>query len=536
MTDASSTFKERLSALSPALLKGIRRGIEKESLRVRTDGALAQTPHPAVLGSALKHPHITTDFSEALIELITGVHTGVDSCLEELKRIHQFVYRHIGDEVLWGASMPCSLPDENAIPIARYGDSNVGRAKTAYRMGLSHRYGRRMQMIAGLHYNFSLPGAAWPLPGLPGPSEGYFALIRNFRRHAWLLMYLFGASPAVCSSFVAGRKHELRELGPGTLFMPHATSLRMGRLGYLSEAQDSLAVSYNSLESYTASLYDVLTQPYPPYEAIGIRDGRVAGDGVDSYKQLATSLLQIENEFYSTIRPKRVIRSGERALHALRERGVEYVEVRAMDLDPFSPVGISASTVRFLDIFLLHCLLTESPPDTRAEIEAIGRNKQRAAQRGREPGLRLDRGSQTAELREWGGQVLAECEPIAAALDAAYRGAPEKNAYRNALAAAVSAVEDPAPVPSARVLSEMQRSHASSYSRFALARSLDHAKILRNEPFSSEVEARFVRLAEESIRKQQEIEAVDKIPFETYRQKYLSSESLEVRSSVQNSV
>ena len=529
--NAPGNFKERLRALAPAVLTGLQRGIEKESLRVRPDGALALTPHPKALGSALKHPHITTDFSESLLELITGVHTSVDACLEELKRIHGFVYRNIGDEVLWGASMPCSLPDENAIPIARYGDSNVGRAKTVYRIGLSHRYGRRMQMIAGLHYNFSLPESAWPLPGLGNQNEAYFALIRNFRRHAWLLLYLFGASPAVCASFVAGRRHELRELAPGTLCLPHATSLRMGRLGYLSDAQDKLLVSYNSLESYAACLDDVLTKPYPPYQAIGIRDSHVtsdvvhaAGGDVDSYKQLATSLLQIENEFYSTIRPKRVIHPGERPLHALRERGVQYVEVRAMDLDPFSPIGITADTVRFLDVFLLHCLLTESPPDTPREIEATGRNKQRASTRGREPGLRLDRGSQTVELREWGRQVLRECEPIAAALDEAHGG----TAHRDALEAAVMAVEDPAPVPSARVLSEMQQSYGSSYSGFALARSLEHARILRSEPLPAEAEARFVRLAEESIRKQREIEAADEVPFETYRQRYLSHESLRV--------
>ncbi len=516
MTSPAS-FDARLAALSPALLKGLKRGIEKESLRVRPDGALALTPHRPELGSALKHPHITTDFSESLIELITGVHTGVEACLEELERIHQFVALHIGDEMLWGASMPCSLPDENAIPIARYGESNVGRAKTVYRIGLSHRYGRRMQMIAGLHYNFSLPDAAWPLPGYRDASEAYFALIRNFRRHAWLLLYLFGASPAVCASFVEGRRHALEELAPGTLYLPHATSLRMGRLGYLSEAQDSLAVSYNSLESYTACLDDVLTRPYPPYAAIGIREG-------NEYKQLATSLLQIENEFYSTIRPKRVIRPGERPLHALRERGVEYVEVRAMDLDPFSPIGINAGTVRFLDIFLLHCLLTDSPPDTREELQAVGQNKLRAASRGREPGLRLDRQGDMVELRDWGAQVLAGCEPVAQALDRAHAGA----AYREALAAAVRAVDDPAPLPSARVLAEMRERHENSYSRFGLARSLEHAKTLRSEPLPAEVEARFVRLAEESIRKQKEIEAADKVPFETYRQKYLSHESLRV--------
>jgi len=523
MTNALANLQQRLHTLGPATLKGLRRGIEKESLRVHPDGKLALTPHPKALGSALKHPHITTDFSESLLELITGVHASVESCLEELKHIHQFVYRNIGDEVLWGASMPCSLPDENAIPIARYGTSNVGQAKTVYRIGLSHRYGRRMQMIAGLHYNWSLPESVWPLAGLGDQNEAYFALIRNFRRHAWLLMVLFGASPAVCASFVAGRRHELRELAPGTFHLPHATSLRMGRLGYLSEAQDSVAVSYNSLESYAACLDDVLTKPYPPYAAIGIRDA-AAGGGADSYKQLATSLLQIENEFYSAIRPKRIIRPGERSLHALRERGVQYVEVRAMDLDPFAPVGITAATMRFLDVFLLHCLLSDSPPDTPQEMEAVGRNKQRASARGREPGLRLERGARTVELREWGGEVLAECEPIAAALDAAHGG----TAHRDALAAAVSAVDDPAPVPSARVLSEMRQSYASSYSSFGLARSLEHAKSLRREPLPAEIEARFARLAEESIRQQKETEAADTTPFETWRQKYLAHESLRV--------
>jgi glutamate--cysteine ligase len=236
-----------------AILANLRRGIEKESpgfggWHARRDAA------PAALGAALTHPHVTTDFSEAQLELITGVHSTVAGCLDELTRIHQFVYRCIGDEALWCASMPCALPDENAIPIARLGHSNVGRAKTLYRTGLSHRYGRRMQVISGLHYNFSLAEDSWPLAGFRDATAAYLALIRNFRRRAWLLLYLFGASPAVCSSFVAGRAHELQELAPGTMYLPHATSLRMGRIGYLSAAQDGLAVSYNDLPSYAASL------------------------------------------------------------------------------------------------------------------------------------------------------------------------------------------------------------------------------------------------------------------------------------------
>src|SRR5437763_3823158 len=275
---------ERLRTLSSDALQGIRRGIEKESLRVRPDGSLAQTLHPAALGSALTHPHITTGFAESQLELITGAQTSVEKCLEELTQIHQVVYKAIGEEILWCASMPCNLPADHLIPIGRYGTSNVGRAKTVYRLGLAHRYGRRMQAISGIHYNFSLPDVT---------DEQYFGLIRNFRRASWLLLYLFGASPAACSSFVAGRTHELAELAPGTHYAPYATSLRMGRLGYQSDAQASLSVSYNNLKDYTASLYGALTQPYPPYEELGVRHG-------DDYHQLNTTLLQIENEFYST--------------------------------------------------------------------------------------------------------------------------------------------------------------------------------------------------------------------------------------------
>ena len=503
-----STLVGRLRALAPGALAGLRRGIEKESLRVRPDGTLALTPHPAGLGSALTHPHVTTDFSESQLELITGVHAGAEACLDELTQIHQIVYRNIGDEVLWCASMPCGLPSDDAIPIGRYGSSNVGRAKTIYRMGLAHRYGRRMQTISGVHYNFSMPGLS---------NEDYFALIRNFRRHSWLLLYLFGASPAVCASFVSGRAHELQELKPGTFHLPHATSLRMGRLGYQSEAQAALAVSYNSLESYGASLQDAMTRPYPPYEAIGLRDDADGGIAW-GYRQLATSLLQIENEFYGTIRPKRVVRTGERPLHALRERGVEYLEVRLMDLDPFSAAGIAAGTMRFLDVFLLHCLLCDSPPDTPQEIDAMARNTLCAAVRGREPGVRLQRGSQQVALFEWGGQVLAECEPIAVALDRASGG----GAYRDALAAAVAALDDPALTPSARVLQAMQQGYEGSCVRFLLAQSLQHRNSLQNLQLDAGVAARFAKLAEISLIEQRRIEAADTVPFETFRQQYLS--------------
>src|SRR6185436_4282850 len=395
------------NAPGPAVLKGMRRGIEKESLRVRPDGTLSSVPHQSALGSALTHPHITTDFSESQLELITGALPGAEAVLAELAQIHQITYRAIGDELMWGSSMPCGLPGDDAIPIGKYGTSNIGRAKHVYRTGLSNRYGRRMQAISGIHYNWSLPGL--------GTTE-YFHIIRNFRRHGWLLFYLLGASPAVCPSFVRGREHGLQELRPGTLYLPHATTLRMGRLGYQSEAQDSIQASFNDLETYGASLEDAMTRTWPAYEKVGIQDK--AGN----YLQLSTALLQIENEFYGKIRPKRRIRSGERPLHALRERGVEYVEVRLMDLDPFAPAGITAQTMRLLDVFLLHCLLRESPPDTPEEVSAIARNQERVATRGREPGLRLERGAGDIALADWGRQLLEECAPVAGTLDATIGG------------------------------------------------------------------------------------------------------------------
>ena len=502
-----SNLQQALSTLAPARLQGIRRGIEKESLRATPDGALALTPHPKALGSALTHPNITTDYSESQLELITGVHASVEQCLEELTQVHQFVYRALGDELMWASSMPCKLPPDETIPIGRYGSSNVGRAKSVYRMGLAHRYGRRMQTISGIHYNWSLPGVS---------DAQYFGLIRNFRRHAFLLLYLFGASPAACSSFVAGRPHELQTLSPDTVYLPYATALRMGRLGYQSDAQASLAVSYNSLDGYAASLHDALTRPYPAYEAVGIINP--GGE----YNQLATSLLQIENEFYGTIRPKRVIRPGERPLHALRERGVEYVEVRLLDLDPFVPVGIKAQTMRFLDIFLLHCLLSDSPDDTPQEIAALGRNQHRTAAYGREPGLLLERDGGEVKLVEWGAEVVAECGPIAALLDSVH----DTTDYGDALRSAEALLKDASLLPSTRVLSAMARDHQNGFASFSLSQSEQAKARLLKLPYGGSMHARMEAIVRQSVQDQAAVEAADSLPFEQYRQQYVSAARL----------
>ncbi len=495
-----------LARLDRQQLRGIRRGVEKESLRATPDGALATTPHPSTLGSALTHPHITTDYSEAQLELITGVHASPQACIDELAHIHQFTLRALGPEMLWASSMPCQLPTEDEIPIGYYGSSNVGQAKSVYRMGLAHRYGRRMQTISGIHYNWSMPGVG---------NADYFGLIRNFRRHAFLLLYLLGASPALHASFIDGRPHELQKLSADTLYLPHATSLRMGRLGYQSEAQARLAVSYNDLDGYAASLHEALTRPYPPYEAIGVRDAQ------GRYQQLSTTLLQIENEFYGTIRPKRNIFPGERPLHALRERGVEYVEVRLLDLDPFEPVGIHAQAMCLIDVFLLHCLLSDSPLDTPQEIAQIGRNQHKTAAFGRQPGLQLERGQGWVVLSAWGHELLDAMAPIARVLDEATGG----EAHLHAVQDARDLLNAPERLPSARVLEAMNRD-SHSFLNFGMERSRLAREHLLGLPWDEGLQARFGALSEQSLKEQQRIEANDSMPFEIYRQQYIAPHRL----------
>jgi glutamate--cysteine ligase len=411
--------------------------------------------------------------------------------------------------------MPATLPAQEAqIPIGRYGSSNVGQAKSVYRLGLGWRYGRRMQTVSGIHYNWSLPGV---------DSAQYFDLIRNFRRHAFLLLVLFGASPALTRAFAEGRPHALAHLSENTLYLPHATSLRMGPLGYQSEAQASLAVSYNGLDGYAASLQDALTRPYPPYEAIGVQ----GPDG--SWRQLATSLLQIENEFYGSIRPKRSIFPGERPLHALRERGVEYVEVRLMDLDPFEPLGISVQTLRFLDIFLLYCLQAESPPDSPEEIARIGRNLQLAAGWGRQPGLMLEGADGPVALSDWAGALLAALVPVADRLDEACGDALPGEAsrpYREALEAARQSLAEPERLPSARVLTRMAQAHENDFLQFGLAQARQLREWMAGQPWDAALRTRFQAESAQSLREQVRIEAADTLTFEEYRRQYIAPERL----------
>lgn len=496
-------------------LRGMRRGIEKESLRVSPDGRIAQTPHPAALGSALTNPHITTDYSEALLEFVTPAYEHITDALLFLTDTHHFVYEKLGDECLWVNSMPCVVGDELSIPIADYGTSNIGRFKHVYRHGLWHRYGRHMQAIAGIHYNLSFPDNFWwayrKNENACGAeleqfkSREYFALIRNYQKYVWLIAYLTGASPAMCGSFLRGRAHTLEQADNHTLYRSGATSLRMSDLGYSNNAQKGLAVSYNSLDAYVGSLEKAMRTPHPEFAKIGVK---VA----DEWRQLSPNILQMEAEFYGSVRPKCVPLPGERLSAALRGRGVEYVEMRSLDLNPYLPIGIDHETSYFMELFATFCLLHDSPLQGDADLAQNKVNMSVAVNEGRNPDAVITLDGATAPLREWGYALCEAMLPVAQLLDDAR---PSSHGYTRSLAAQRRKLVDPALTPSGRVLDEL-RARECSFFEFAMSHAQAARDHFRHQPMSQARREFFEHLATESLAEQRELEMVTGPSFDDY--------------------
>ncbi len=499
------------------LLRGVLHGIEKEGLRIDARGNLSLCPHQKKLGAPLMNGSITTDFSESLLELITPVFQNPATALNYLETIHQFTYTHLGEECIWAASMPCRIPDSSKIPIAQYGGSNIGKMKHVYRLGLAHRYGKMMQSIAGIHYNFSIPDDFWkvyqPLEKNHADlqsfrSKCYFRMIRNFRRHSWLLLYLFGASPALSHSFLGANDHNLESLHTDTLFLPYATSLRMSGLGYSTTAQSSLNICFNHLKTYIESLNNAIHNSYPPYEKIGVKvDGH--------FRQLSTTVLQIENEYYSDIRPKRVPKDEETSLQALKKRGVEYIEVRNNDVNPLLPLGIDVHQALFLDTFLISCLLMGDQLLSPDECRIGNENTQNVTIKGRQPNLELASLKGTIQLKDAGTRLIRQFEKTAVMLDQLNN----TRMYSQALKIQEEKLQDPALTPSAQILDSI-RTSGLEYTEWTMEMSRKHKNTLQNSPHDDAV---FTHLADQtiaSIAELQKIEAGDSLDFDEYVRLY----------------
>ena len=496
-------------------------GLEKESLRVAVDGGIAQTPHPVVLGAALTHPSITTDYSEALLELVTPPFNRFSDTLQFLDDTHRFVYSQLKDEILWATSMPCVVDGDASIPIAQYGTSNAGKMKTAYRRGLGHRYGRMMQAIAGVHFNYSYPEEFWSLyQSILGDerdsqsfiSESYIGMVRNLQRHGWLVPYLFGASPAICASFLGARSTSLKKWFDYSYYAPYATSLRVGDIGYQNdkEGEAGIKVNYNSLQGYVDSLGYAISTPYPEYENIDmVRDGE--------WQQLNTNILQIENEYYSSVRPKQILLGEEKPSLALARRGVAYIELRSLDVNAYEPLGIDEEQMRFLESFLLFSLLSPSEPYDDAELIEIKHNINAVAERGRDPELHLQRGGGEILLRDWANEIF---DQMSAGCDLLDKDA-EIHSYCDALQTQRAKIADPGLTPSARILEEMAE-NKEEYYHFALRMSRQHQQWFADRPLSDDRLADYSHQAQQSIERQRKLEAADDIPFETFLQNYFA--------------
>ena len=496
-------------------------GLEKECLRVNSEGLISQAPHPEQLGSALTHPYITTDYSEALLEFITPPCASVDAALDFLRKTEKFVYNNLDNELLWSASMPCVVAGETSIPLANYGRSNSGQMKHIYRRGLGYRYGRVMQVIAGVHFNHSFSDNFWAAYQLVEEnkestqtfiSESYFGVLRNLQRFGWVVPYLFGASPAVCKSFLHGQQTTLQVFNENTYYHPFATSLRMGDIGYQNNKENEMGVvaNYNSLNEYVNSLRYATETSCPEYEKIGVKvDG--------NYRQLNSNILQIENEYYSTVRPKQILMGNEKPSLALSRRGVRYVELRSLDVNPFTPTGIEREQLYFLRAFMLYCLLEKSPPILRNEEKAINANELSVAHHGRDPVLKISVRGKMLNMRQQG---LALCEAMLGCCEVLDTGL-EAKPHTAALQAQQKKFADPDMTPSAMMLAEMKQNNEGFF-HFSKRWSERHCQYFRNMELDPCFEEKFIKLSKQSIEQQKALEANETQSFDDFLSCYFA--------------
>jgi len=392
-------------------------GFEKESLRV-IQSKISLTPHQKKLGSALCNQYITTDFSEAQLELITPPLSDKTDGIKFLENLQHFISHNIEEEIIWPFSMPPMIESDKDIPIANYGVSNLGLFKRIYRNGLSFRYGRSMQAISGVHYNYSLSESIWEIAAKQSGkeniesvrTESYFSILRNLYRVNWLILYLFGASPILLKNFLVKGKDDFKKLDNQTYYFPYATSHGMSDYGYSNLTRSKLHVSTNSLGEYISDLQnatDTINHNYNWISNLKHKDK----------SQINTNILQIEDEYYAIARAKSKIKTNQRALSKLLQGGVDFIELRSLDINPFSRVGIDQETIYFLELLILYCFFEPSDPINEKESENISTNNLLVAKYGRDPDLHLQKENNRVSLREWGQEVFGKIMPIAELLD-----------------------------------------------------------------------------------------------------------------------
>ena len=484
------------------------RGIERECLRILTNGDISPSFHPRALGSKLTNSSITVDFSESLLELITQPQASIEHSLKELSDVSTFCVQNMkADEYVLNTSMPLTTA-ENDIKIADFGSSNSGKMKEIYRRGLALRYGKIMQAIAGIHYNFSFDENLISLRSdeLNVDSDQlYFSMINHFFDYMWLIPYLFGASPICAKTSVIEKPDYLEDLDEGYYLGRHATSLRMSDLGYQSSAQDDLWISYKNVASYVKDMVEATNVPYEKYVQLGLYDTQ------KQLHQLNDSLLQIENEYYSAIRPKQIARRGERPACALLNRGVKYVEVRLLDVDPFIATGVDRVTCHFIEALLMTCLQSPLKDYSCNDRKKSKANLAQIVKQGRKPNLKLSNSeNQQVSLVGYAHELLDNISSVAEFMGSEYLQAVELQKKK---------VDDVSLTPSAQIVAQI----GDSYPNWVLTKSKQYSQNFRNNILDKQVEYQLAQQAKDSLLEQEKLEKGDCCDIEAYIEHYYKS-------------
>ena len=379
-----NTFKALFT--SDEILRG-NFGVEREGLRVGVKGELSRNKHPKVFGNKIMNPYITTDFSESQLELITPVFNTSKEVYDFLNALYDIVALEIGDEYIWPESMPCIIPDDREIPIATFCKCKQGEEARAYREELLRKYGGKIQLISGIHYNFSLDDDVLnKLYENSSKKEDfktfkdnlYLKIVRNYLRYRWLLIYLLGSTGVVHSSYKGECLKKLDNISQGAYSCEGIVSYRNSDCGYGNRV--TLFADYTSTREYVNSLK------------------RFINDG----------LIQSPKEFYSSVRPKG--KNPNKILESLLDEGIQYLEYRSIDINPFSKGGISLEDLEFLELFNLYLLFKEESNYKDWQIDGLENQKNIARNGGLD--IELIRDGEKISKVEWGLEILNEIRDI----------------------------------------------------------------------------------------------------------------------------
>ncbi|MCH9630659.1 MAG: Glutathione biosynthesis bifunctional protein GshAB [Chlamydiia bacterium] len=505
------------------LLEKYKIGLERETLRTDSAGVLAKSPHPKSLGSPLKNSYISTDFSESQVELITPAFSSIKELNVFLNNLHAFLARGVKNEHLWPLSMPCRLPKKSDIPIAEYGTSDTAMEKVYYRRGLVERYGTNMQLISGIHYNFSFSNEVFEalhhkLKSKESlsrfVSDQYFHITRNYLHFGWIITYLFGSSPLADKSYFSNKIPKgFKKLDNDTYCLMEATSLRMSAYGYYNKTKCQHTVSLDNLDDYIKDLEFAVNTPCKSFEKLGLFDK--SGKRI----QLNTHLMQIPSEHYTRIRPKAIPILNESPIEALKRGGISYLEIRSIDIDPTDPVGITKEKILFVHLFLIFCLFKESHSiKDKTTQKMLLKNQDLVGVSGNKEDLILCDFGKKKKLKSWILEILEEMLEITDTLAPAHR-----KAYKTCVMNQIEKVEGKRTTPSKRLIENVMN---EGFLPYCLRVAKEHKKWLLEHESGKNVSAFFAEEAMRSFEKQKKLEQQESFYLKGYEDMELSTQVL----------